>query len=570
MRGTIAGHRSSHGLRMAALSVVWITLALSLTDAQVQALAQTTEPASGVSTELAPSSQKTPGTAKAQEASTSRMPPPPAPSPESVPSQSPVAPGKSPSKDTPEATRGTPNEGKDASGGNLKLSDCKDILHDLLALDAATLRKDDPDLRKKFQKKAEARANQVLSQYHRGAALTAEDRAFLFEMIYNFDVGARPVGAPPVQDRVTGAAAPTATPPEPAEPTPISAAAPVGLAGPSGKPGESQFQQFAPDDPQFAPIKGVLFAELEKKLTDFGSTLDPGSGSADIRQKLEGQMTSMLTSFIPAPLFFLKKPAEALLKGVVESLVTKIASGQRPQSLSEGKQTSSEGKETITPPTEPGVAMPKRPGNSKIPDDLDGDLRQAAVNTKRVAVMKDPKTSPDDLKKLLRTKLDGMLKLEGLTPLSGLDDAYITSLVAAVASPGSTIKPILDDLEKQLDQFNLDVLGRGIAVRTDRQAEILKLITAWLKDNKQINFDQLPPGDSESILDLIAKVTRKSPDNVTSAGGGAGGTITLPGNLTFPNLGSAIAVPLIMRPGCHLFNRSSLRAGSGTTVIIGR
>ena len=248
---------------------------------------------------------------------------------------------------------------------------------------------------------------------------------------------------------------------------------------------------------------------------------------------------------------------------MIDSLVTKIAPGP-------ASQTSSEKAEANTPPTDPGVALPKRPSDSKIPDDLDGDLRQAAVNTKRVALLKEPKTSQDDLKKLLRARLDGMLKLENLTPLSGPDEAYITSLVAAVASPGSTIKPILDELEKQLDQFNVDVLGRGIAVRTDRQAEILKLITAWLKDNKQINFDQLPPGDSESVLDLIAKVTRKSPDNVTIGGGSGSGTNTLLGNLTFPNLGSAVGVPLIVKPGCRLFNRSSLRAGSGTTVIIGR
>ena len=555
MHGTMAGHCLSLGPEgsMAALLVVWV---LAQAPAGAQGPTQTPgsdAPAGGSVTQGAPQSEKPPAAAKPQETSTSPMPPHPAPSP---------------------APAGPANESKAETATGSRLGPWKNILQELLKIEAAKLSKG-PQRKEEFKKKGVELGQEILSKSQPGARLGAEDKALLLELIYDLSPEAPPE-APPVvaaavRSAAPGAAEPVPPPPAPGYPAPVPAAAPAALAGPLAQPGGTQVQQFAPDDPQFAPIKSLLFTNLEQRLKDFGSTLKPGSSSAEIRDALERQMASLITSFIPPPLSFLRTPAETVLKGVIESIVNKIAAGQgQPPKPPPSTETTEPG----TTATKPGTPMPKRTVDSKISDLLDADLRQAAANTRTKILEKDPKTSQEDLQKKIREVIDRILVPEGLTPLPSLDEKYITDLAAAFASPDSQIKPILDELEKQLDQFNIDVLGKGIAVRTDRQDEILKLTKAWLKDKKQINFDELLPGDSELIINLIARVTRKGPQNVTitggggSAGGAGAGIISLPGNVTFPNLGSGIGVPVLVTPGCHLFHKNWLGGGSGYTVII--
>ena len=532
MHGTIAGHCSSLGLRgwMAALSVVWV-LAQAPASAQEQVPAPTPPPptpAPGASAAPAPP-----------------VPAPPTPAPTAVKPQETAA------KATPEAGTGPAYESKVVTGRSFKLEDSKDILLDLLKLDAATLSKEDSERKKSFQKKAEVRAKQLL-HYQPGAVLSAEDKAFLYELIYNFNLDAPPVMA---------AAAPTVVPKAAAA---APAAAPGAQASPSGQPEEAQVKQYAPGDPQYAPI----FDNLEKQLKDFSGTL-PGTDKAAMRKALSDKASSLITDFIPAPLSFLKEPAKGLLAKTMDSLLTKPADGK---SVTPNPPQPVGG--TEKPASVPG--MPPRPSGATIPADVVDTMIQRLVNTKKNIFKKNADIALDQLKIRLRADADDHLELNDLKlPLPQTDDAYVNKIVDAVASPVSVIDPIADEVEKALEKLSIEAakaLGQGIT--TDRAADLLKRITTWLKDEKKITFAELPPADQEKVRTLVDKVLGKEVKPTAPGITPPGNVVqTNPANLLnlFPSqiLSNTMGTPFLMlKPGgCHFF-RQWTTLGNGYTVII--
>jgi hypothetical protein len=541
MRGTIAGNRRSNGLRgLAVFLMAWaIVAAGGLTRALLAQTAgsQATEKGAGL-----------PGS---QEASGSRTPPLPATSPPDDTAKSQTPAGDVPTKAQPDGVPPKASEPGTAAKTSSQLEARKAVLRDLLAYDYAAL-KQDPDRKTKFKQKALERAKQMLG-LNLDATLTPEDRSFVLELAYDLGDDSVVAGTSAVRRPTAQPAGAVPTPPTPAEPTRKQDAPPERQAGPTGDQGA----QYAPTSEQYAPIRNALFDSLTKKLTDFGSKLDPSSSSTDIRSALQKQVTSMLGDALPPPFSIFKQPAENMLNGLVETLATKISSGDKVAPPDSTATADAKGS------TAGVTGMPTLPKNSAISASVLDTLVQRLVNTKKNIFKKNADIALDQLKTRLKADAEAHLDANDVkTPLNKTDDDFINQVVDAVASPTSVIKPMLDELEKALDQLNIEALSAGVT--TDRAADLLKRITAWLKDKKQINFDQLPPADQELIKDLVDKVVAKQPTGTDATN--AGNVVKLVPSQGLTNTTGTVLQ--IGKPGCFLKRGTTFSTGTGTVVII--
>lgn len=367
-----------------------------------------------------------------------------------------------------------------------------------------------------------------------------------------------------------------AVPPAPAGDAPAPGGLP-GMASPdAGEMAAPPDLSAAPDSPQNAPIRNMIFDQLKKGLTDFQSTLPADSDPAAVRQALEKKAANLVTQFIPPPFGIFREPAEKLMTGLVEELVTKVGNRKKQnEPQADGAPEPAKPEEKVGQDANKDVNIPgepKRPSDSKIAIEEVNKLRRTLAETDENIRKEKPDTTPDDRKAQLLTELDKKIKLNPKIrdTITEADRKYFAELVNAIVFGKSRLDSIRDEIEKSLDQFDLELVQQGVVKDKDREDGLRKKITDWLKDKKKIAYDDLPPLDKEQIekqigeaMDKQFKVaggTPEKPQTTATLGG-----LTLPWNLITPQVTPmTTGVPLFVRPaGFHPFHHHLWKQGTG-------